>query len=111
MSLYKRKDSPNYWIKLTVNGRRIQKGTGTADKKKAQEYHDKLKARLWDETRLGAKPVYNWNDAVVRWLKETEHKATRADDLSNLRWLDQFLNGKNLTDINRELLKRIGVRV
>lgn len=39
------------------------KGTGTTDKQKAQEYHDKLKAQLWDETKLGIKPSDTWNAA------------------------------------------------
>ena len=57
MSLFKRKDSPNWWVKLTPrNGRAIQQSTGTPDKVKAREYHDKLKASLWDQERLGIKP-------------------------------------------------------
>lgn len=107
MSLYKRKDSPHYWIKLYVNGRRLQKSTGTADKQKAQEYHDKLKAQLWDESRLGIKPEHSWNEAVLRWLKETAHKATQEDDKSHLRWADRFLDGMTLRAINRDLLDRI----
>jgi len=107
MSLYKRKDSPCWWIKLSVNGHRIQRSTGTTDKQKAQEYHDKLKAQLWDETRLGIKPEYRWNEAVVRWLKETEHKVSQVDDKTHLRWLHPYLDGKKLTDINRETMETI----
>ena len=107
MSLYKRKDSPCWWINIFVNGRRIQRSTGTADKQKAQEYHDKLKAVLWDETRLGIKPAHTWNEAVVRFLKETAHKATQDDDKTHLRWLDKYLNGMKLNNINRDLLEQI----
>ena len=53
MSLFKRKDSPYWWVKFSHDGRRIQQSTGTSDRAKAQEYHDKLKASLWDEARLG----------------------------------------------------------
>ena len=88
MSLFKRKDSSVWWIKITVNGRTVQKSTGTPDKNKAQEFHDRLKAQLWEQTKLGAKRGYSWNEAVVRWLNETQHKASRVDDLSHLRWLD-----------------------
>ena len=56
MSLFKRKDSPYWWVKLNHKGRRLQQSTGTADNAKAQEYHDKLKASLWDQERLGIKP-------------------------------------------------------
>jgi integrase len=107
MSLYKRKDSALWWVKLTVNGRRLQKSTGTADRKAAQEYHDRLKAELWEQTRLGVKPGYFWQDAVLRWLKETEHKATHQDDVWILRGLDTHLFGVKLADIDRDKLDAI----
>ena len=33
--------------------------------KKAQEYHDRAVAELWKQSKLGAKPRYSWNEAVV----------------------------------------------
>lgn len=107
MSLYKRKDSSQWWVKISFNGRRIQKSTGTEDKQAAQEYHDRLKTELWEQVRLGVKPGYLWQDAVLRWLKETEHKASRIHDLKHLRWLDQHLKGLRLDEINRDLLDKI----
>jgi integrase len=44
---------------------------------------------------------------VFRWLKESAHKATRDEDISKLRWLDKFLVGTELTNINRALIDRI----
>ena len=107
MSLYKRKDSSVWWIKITVNGRTVQKSTGTPDKSKAQEFHDRLKTQLWEQTKLGAKRDYSWNEAVVRWLNETQHKASRVDDLGHLRWLDHYLNGMALDAINRDALDKL----
>ena len=107
MSLFKRKDSPYWWVKLAHNGRRIQQSTGTADKAKAQEYHDKLKASLWDQDRLGIKPQRTWNETVVRCLAETSDKASQVSDNTHLRWLDRFLNGVSLDAINRDVLDKI----
>ena len=107
MSLFQRQDSPHWWIKITHDGRRIQQSTGTSDKAKAQEYHDKLKASLWDQARLGIKPRHAWNEAVVRYLAEPSHKASQASDKTHLRWLDRFLKGRMLDEINRELLDNI----
>lgn len=107
MSLYKRKDSPHWWIKLSHNGRAIQRSSGTSDRTKAREYHDKLKAQLWDVVRLGVKPRRSWEDAVVRWLDERGHKASIRDDKRNFRWLHTHLAGKELSDIDRELVDRI----
>jgi len=107
MSLYQRDDSPYWWIKLSHKGRRVQQSTGTTDKAKAQEYHDKLKASLWDQVRLGVRPRHTWNEAVIRFLAETTHKASQASDKTHLRWLDRYLNGVELETINRDLLDRI----
>jgi hypothetical protein len=107
MSLFRRKDSPYWWVKLVHGGGRVQQSTGTADRRKAQEYHDKLKAALWDQAKLGEAPRYAWQDAVVRYLEETSHKASQADDKRHLRWLDQYLRGVELRAIDRERVDRI----
>lgn len=107
MSLYKRKDSSVWWIKLSVNGRRLQKSTGTDDRKAAQEYHDRLKTELWEQSRLGVKPGYLWQEAVVRWLGETGHKASQHTDKIRLRWLDAYLRDVPLKDINRDKLDEL----
>jgi hypothetical protein len=91
MSLYKRTDSPHWWVKISHSGRTIQHSTGTADKARAREYHDKLKASLWERERLGVKPRRSWKEAVIRWLAETAEKATHQEDIKKLRWLDPFL--------------------
>ncbi|MGE0115838.1 MAG: tyrosine-type recombinase/integrase [Steroidobacteraceae bacterium] len=107
MSLYKRKDSPFWWVKLSHNGRQIQKSTGISDRIKAREYHDKLKAQLWDLTRLGTKPSHTWEEAVVRWLDEKAHKASIEGDRRNLRWLHSHLSGLTLGQIDRDVVDRI----
>ena len=107
MSLYKRKDSRFWWVKIAHNGRTIQRSAGTSDKAKAQEYHDKLTASLWDQDRLGIKPRRTWNETVVRYLAETTHKASQVSDKTHLRWLDRFLNGVTLDAINRGVLDKI----
>ena len=107
MSLFKRKDSPNWWVKFVHNGKRVQQSTGTSDPIRAKEYHDKLKASLWDRERLGIKPKHSWNEAVVRYVEETSHKASRSDDKAHLRWVDRFLNGVSLDKVDRDLLDRI----
>ena len=109
MSLYKRKDSSVWWIKIRHNGQAIQRSTGTEDKLNAQEYHDRFKTELWEQQRLGVRPTYLWNEAVVRWLKETEHKASQVSDKYHLRWLDAYLCDVSLSDINRSLIDKITV--
>lgn len=110
MSLYKRNGSPYWWASFTVHGHRIQESTGTADRAEAQEYHDTLKARLWRELRLGERRSYTWEEAVIRYLEETQHKRSRKDDILRLRWLDEHLAGRTLEQIDRDHMDRVIAR-
>ncbi|MBL1142609.1 MAG: site-specific integrase [Proteobacteria bacterium] len=106
MSLYKRGEV--WWVRFTApNGRRIRRTTGTEDKEAAREYHDRLKAELWRVKKLGERPEYRWNDAVVKWLKEKSHKASIDKDKEIFRWVDPYLNGLKLRQIDRALLDEI----
>ncbi len=107
MSLYKRKDSPFWWIKLSCNGSRIQESTGTDDRIKAQELHDRKKAFMWDQVRLGIKPRRTWSEAVVLYHQETRHKASFVTDVVHLRWLDRYLGGLHLDQIDREKVEML----
>jgi integrase len=107
MSLYKRKDSSIWWVRFTNKGERIQLSSGTSERIKAEEYEAKLRSNLWEQERLGVKPTYQWNDAVVRYLRETKHKASQVSDIFHLRWLDKYLNGVELHTIKRDLLDKI----
>ncbi len=107
MSLYKREDSSIWWIRFTHKGKRVQQSSGTSERIKAEEFEAKLRSSLWEQDRLGAKPVYQWNDAVVRYLSETKHKASQVSDIYHLRWLDKYLNGIELQTIRRDLLDKI----
>ncbi len=107
---YRRKDSPYWWIKLPpIRGesRPLQKSTGTTDRRKAQEYLDKLKAQRWNEEKLSVKPRYKWEDAALRWLEETAHNKSHQGGIAILRWLDPYLVGKDLQDIDRALIDKI----
>jgi integrase len=107
MSLYKRKDSSLWWVKLHHGGKVVQRSTGTADKVKAQEYHDRLKVTLWEQERLGTKRQYSWQQAVVRWLEETSDKATHKEDVQKLKWLHPYLGEMMLNEITLDTINRI----
>lgn len=107
MSLYKRKESPYWWIAFTIHGQRIQESTGTTDRAEAEEYHDTRKAQAWRQLRLGEKPSRSWEEAVLRYVQETSHKRSHKNDLQRLRWLDQHLSGAPLTVIDRDFMDRV----
>jgi integrase len=105
MALYKRKNT--WWIRFTHNKRRIRRSTGTSDKGAAQQLHDKLKADLWRTEKLREKPQRTWKEAVVRWVGESQHKKSLADDKAHLRWVDPYLKNLKLHEITRDLIDEI----
>ena len=107
MSLFKRKDSSFFWIKISINGRTIQESTGTADRLKALEFHDRRKVELWEQAKLGAKPRHCWKEAVVRWIRETSDKKSHRDDLVKLRWLHDHLGNMMLDQITSQVIANI----
>src|SRR5262245_9609298 len=97
-----------WWIDFTTpTGQRVRRSTGTDDKNLAQEMHDRLKAESWRIDKFGERIRRGWNEAVVRWLKESSHKATLESDKAHLRWLDHHLSGKHLDEISRVSVDRI----
>ncbi|BBE49733.1 Tyrosine recombinase XerC [Ferriphaselus amnicola] len=109
MSLTKR--GSIWWIIFTSpSGDRIRCSSGTTEKAKAQELHDQMKAEAWRVIRLGEKPSYTWDEAGVKFLLETQHKASHRDDKAKLGWLQQFLRNKPLQEIDRELIAKIAQR-
>jgi integrase len=109
MSLYKRDNT--WWIDFTtVSRERIRCSADTGNKLEAQEFHDRLKAASWRVERLGERRQYTWDDAAAKWLDETSHKRTHHDDELKLRWLKQYLGGKLLTDVTRDVVAAIGAR-
>lgn len=106
MALYKRGNV--WWVRFTTpDGQRIRRSAGTDDRQQAQEYHDRLKLRYWEIQRLGVKVDRSWQEAAVRWVRETDHKATHKADIAKLKWLDPFLGHLMLSRITRDVIEEI----
>lgn len=100
-----------YYVKLTApDGTLIRRTTGTSDRTKALEYHDKLKAQLWDLARLKLKPKRTWDEAALRWLREKAHKKSYRDDVSRIRWFTKHLRGRTLDQLSRDMIDGIVTR-
>jgi integrase len=77
----------------TPSGERIRRSTGTTDRKNAQEYHDRLKAELWRQEKLGERParVFVFEEAANRFLDECEGQRDYATKLRHIKyWLKKF---------------------
>ena len=109
MSLYKRPGSRYWWAKIRLpDGGRVCRSSGTANRKAAQEWLDRLRADLWRVHRLGERPIYSWQDAVVRWCDEKADKATAHEDRVKFGWLDGYFRGRALHTITRDEIQAMG---
>jgi integrase len=97
-----------YYVKLTApDGTLLRRSARTSDRRKAQEYHDRLKAELWDLAYLRKKPKRTWDEAALRWLREKAHKKSYRDDVTRIRWFTRHLRGRTLDQVSRELIDRL----
>jgi len=109
MSLYKRPNSRYWWAKIRLpDGGCVCRSSGTAKREEAQEWLDHTRAGLWRVHRLGERPIYTWQDAVVRWTEEKAEKATALEDRVKFQWLDGYLRGRLLHTITRDDVQAIG---
>ena len=106
MALYRR--AGIYYVKLSSpDGSLIRRSARTSDRRKAQEFHDRLKAQLWDLAYLKRKPKRTWDEAALRWLKEKAHKKSYRDDVSRIRWFTVHLRGRTLDQISRDSIDQL----
>lgn len=103
--LYRRKDSPFWWINVVLpGGRRLCRSTRFTELKDAEEFLDRLTGRN-DEDASPPNPNRRlWQDAVVRYLRESFDKRSLRDDRDHLRKLDPYLRGKRLQEICMDIL-------
>lgn len=103
--LYRRKDSPYWWIDVILpDGRRVCQSTRLKLQRDAEEYLINLKAQAYEAARYGVPTNRSWRDAVLRYLSENKDKRSLSDDKDHLRKLDPYLGGKLLTEISMDAL-------
>ena len=103
MSLYKPPNSANWYYSISHQGQRYRNTTGTADKKQAQELHDKIKHDLWRE-KLGERYI-TFGEACAQWLKAMERD--EADRYRVRALLERISEGTSLRDVSSEAVHNI----
>lgn len=106
MSIYKRPDSTIWWMDFTgADGKRVKRSTGTSDRQKAQELHDKLKAETWRAREMGEVPDHQFDELCVRYLRSirgTKYYNDRATIVEF--WLSKF-SGRWLRSLTASEIK------
>lgn len=101
MSIRKRGDT--YYVDIrTPSGGRIRRSAETADRKAAQEYHDKLKHDLWRTAKLGDKPKHSFKEAGMRYLKQEAHCADYKSKEHHLMWFGAKFADRDIASLTRD---------
>ncbi|OZI62154.1 tyrosine-type recombinase/integrase [Bordetella genomosp. 11] len=94
MPIRKDPDSGVYQLDLrTPGGQRVRRSTGTTDKKAAQEYHDRLKAELWRQEKLGEEPDHTLDEAALGMLKLSEGQSDYDAKVRHITYWREALGG------------------
>src|SRR3954468_15157275 len=94
MPLYRRPNSPFWWVKL---GRKTRRSTRTTDREQAEEFERVLKERLYRIEQLGDRGALSWQDAAQRWLNSSPR--ARKRDREILKWLEPRGGNDSVSDV------------
>jgi len=91
-----------------IGGQRVAETTGTTDRDAAQEYHDRRRAEIWRQSKLGDTRVITWDEAALAWVDEHAiHKRSFETDRQRLGWLTEQLTGLPITAITTDAMLSI----
>lgn len=106
ISLKKRGEIWHYSF-TSPNGERIRRSARTSDKNQALQLASKEYNECWRIFKLGERPEYSWQEAVMQWLEEKPKRKQDRNMIYGLVWLDKYLGDKKLSEIDRNLIKFI----
>ncbi len=111
MGLYRRPDSPIWWMSFSANGKQHRQSTGTANKKLAEKILAKIETQIvegrWFEVDRAKQ--YTFKDMMERFMTEhapTKEAMTQRRYKSTLPHLDSFFSGLTLDKIDTDLVMR-----
>ncbi|AKD38106.1 phage integrase family protein [Pasteurella multocida subsp. multocida OH4807] len=112
MSIYKRKEDGPWWVDITApNGKRIRRSSGSFVKKQAQEYHDKLRAEMWNIDKLEKKPTYLFEDALLQYLKSADGQKDVATKKRHAIYWRGVFSGRELNSLTtQEIVSNIPIK-
>jgi len=102
LSLYKRKDSPIWWISLNSKGERTRLPTGTANKKLAQDIEAKLRTEIIEGRYF--ETVRARQFTFSQMVEKYRQKYDRLRDLHTVKRLLPVFGHYSLADITSDMV-------
>lgn len=107
MSLYRRPNSPHWWVRFQLDGREIRLSSGTANRAAAQEFETVARTRAYRQIRLGERASYPWKAAAARWLNESRKRSSGKDRVIIAWFSAQFEPTTTVQEITREVIDEL----
>jgi integrase len=108
--LYKRKDSPFWWVKLSLNGRDFSESTKQTDRKKAERFAQQRMAELRTDTFLPpASKKTRVEELIEDLFSDYDINGAKSIDDAKTRWslhLKPYFGLARALDVSNALLKR-----
>lgn len=92
-------------IDKRVRGRRLCESTGQGDFQAAQEYLTRRLEEARQASVFGVRPNRSFRQAATKYLEESGHKRSIADDALHLRQLDPYIGSLPLSSIHMGTLR------
>ena len=107
LNLFQRQKGGNWYYNFTIGGSRLYKSTGTKDHAQAQAIAAKAYAEAFNIIKLGEKPRYLWQQAVIRFINEGQQKKSLKTEKDHFRWLSPHLDGVYLDEITQDVIENL----
>jgi len=111
MGLYRRKDSPIWWMSFSVNGKQYRRSTDTTDEKLAASILAKVQTLViedkWFEHNVARR--HTFEEMMERFMSEhapTKEPATQKSYRISLSHLKEFFSGMRLDEIDTDAVSR-----
>lgn len=106
MPLYRPKDSRNWWVRISIAGRKTRRSTRTGDREQAEEFEQRERERLWRQHQLKDRSAVLFREATKRWLEETTKRSRSMDEMI-IEWFDAQIGDEPLSAIDIDAIEEL----
>ena len=103
--LYKRKDSPNWYVNKVYRGIRLTGSTGTRLAQEAEDWVEKQCQEIKNAQIFGVRPPHTFREAATRYLNERLGYKSAETLAYHIEILDPWIGDLDMNDIYDENLE------
>ena len=107
MALYKHQKSKYWYVNvIKPDGTRTRHSTKTADRQRAQEYHDNLCASFWRQQKLHEAPEHTFYQAAQLYLQATQGRSNYRNVAQHVQHWLRYFTGTPVRSLTTEMIEQ-----